>query len=150
MPMAKKRKKGKPLTAADKEAARRLKQLRLKSGKSQPQVAAAYNREGAGEDTVSQGYISQLENAVTRIGPMATLKLARIFEVSPTDIRPDFAYTDLVPGELPPDVLKIAAEIAMFDKTVRDDIAETVSLLRTHGRSYQHILRKFQSSVSLD
>lgn len=69
----------------------------------------------------------------TPIGTVATLKFAEIFEVHPTEIRPDFQYTNVSTSELPADVLKLATRLAMFNKEVRHDVEKTVEALLERG-----------------
>lgn len=105
------------MTSADKDACARLRQIwdrkRKALGMTQDAVAEKFGR--------TQGLIAQYLNGHTALGPVAVLKFARILEVSPTDIRPDFSYGVMIPGEIPPDVVEIAIKLSSLPAEVRRD-----------------------------
>lgn len=112
------------ITQADKEAARRLKALwKAKAaalGLTQALAAERLER--------SPGLISQYLNAHTALGPVATLKFARLLQCAPHDIRPDFSYGTLVPGEIPPDVVELAIKLSAVPESVRRDVLGYVTV----------------------
>lgn len=69
----------------------------------------------------SQGLIGQYLNGHTALGPVAVLRFARLLQVAPREIRPDFSFGTIVPGELPQDVIEIAIELASVPEVVRRD-----------------------------
>lgn len=105
------------ISQADKDAAKRLKAIWDRKAKelnlTQQKAAEAFGR--------TQGLIGQYLNCHTALGPVATLKFARLLRVSPQEIRPDFGYGTIVPGELPPDVIEIAIKLASVPESVRRD-----------------------------
>jgi hypothetical protein len=133
--------KKKPLTAADKEGARLLRKVFKASGKTRAEVIEAYGETSRGTK-LSVGMFSQYLHGHTRIGPYACMKLASALGCLPTDIRPDFQSLPIQAVDLPPDVLRLALDIAMFNKTIRDDIAQTVDDIKRNGASYLNLLRK--------
>lgn len=105
------------ISQADRDAAKRLKAIWSEKAKAlgltQQRAAEQFGR--------SQGLIGQYLNCHTALGPVAVLKFARILQVSPREIRPDFSFGTLVPGELPPDVIEIAIKLASVPEAVRRD-----------------------------
>lgn len=75
----------------------------------------------AAEFGKSQGLIAQYLNGHTALGPVATLRWARLLQCSPTEIRPDFDLGTIVPAELPPDVVEIAILLASLPPETRRD-----------------------------
>lgn len=75
---------------------------------------------------VTQGMISQYLNGETVIGVETTLKFARLFNVSPLEIRPDFAYADLVPGKLSPDAVKVATRFDQLPEQMRPKFLDLI------------------------
>lgn len=74
---------------------------------------------------VTQGAISSWFHGYTAIGTNALLKLSKVLEVDPTDIRPEFEYGALS-GEISPDVLRIAQKLETLPEGVRGDIERTI------------------------
>lgn len=112
-------------TAADQRAATKLRaiwdEFRKREKWTQETLAAAY---GAS----TQGAISHYLTGRTPIGPVATLKFARIFRVLPTDIRDDFEFS-IVPGDLPKDVIEAAIKLATLPANVRHDFAKLIDTM---------------------
>lgn len=138
------KKDSRPLTKADKEAALNLKTLFERSEYTQRSLGIAYGN-GDESEQISQSAVSQYLHGKVPLGTIATMRFARCFECHPTDIRPDFSYSDMVPGDIPPDILKIAAELSLLSPEVRADVAEIVNDIRKHGSSYHQLLRKFRN-----
>lgn len=118
------------MSPADREAVRRLRllwdQKKRQLGITQEKVAEQFGR--------SQALIAHYLNGHTPIGPVATLKFARLLQCQPTDIRPDFQYGMIVPAELPPDVIEMAIKLASVPEAVRRDIIGFVNVTLQNGR----------------
>lgn len=115
----------KSLTDADREAHKRLRRLwdvkKRDLHLTQEQVADLWG--------VTQGAVSQYLNGHTKLGVVATLRFSKLLGVRPQDIRPDFEYSALVPGELPPEAIEMAVAWMSLPKVVRDDLKRTMETL---------------------
>lgn len=74
---------------------------------------------------VTQGSLSSWFHGYAAIGTNALLKFSRFLGVAPTEIRPDFAYTDSV-ADLSPDVIRMANKLQGLPEGVRLDIERTI------------------------
>jgi len=122
-------------TQSDRQAAANLRWIWDKKHKA---LGLTQARAGELFGDVTQGAIGHYLNGRAAIGPVATLKFARLLEVNPTDIRPDFEFK-LIPGDLPQDVIEMAIKLASFPPDVRADIAKYIDGLSTD--SYQQYLK---------
>lgn len=84
------------------------------------------NQEQLGELMgVTQSTISSWFHGRTPIGTNALLKFAAVFDVPPTEIRPEFEH-GAFSGELSPDTLRIAKKIETLPEGVRQDLERTI------------------------
>lgn len=79
----------------------------------------------AGEYGCTQGLISQYMSRRTAIGPVATLKFARILKVQPKQIRPDFSLT-MISDDLTPEAVEFAYKWLSLPKRFRDNMLRNV------------------------
>lgn len=73
----------------------------------------------------TQSAISQWLNGKVPLGPVAVLRFARLLEVDPTDIRPDFEFR-LLSDDIPPDVIEMVTKIASLPEGIRQDIKRSI------------------------
>lgn len=110
---------------ADKRAAGKLRALweayKRAEGATQADLAAAFG-------DATQGAMSHYLTGRTPLGPVATLKFARIFRCKPTDIREDFEF-NIIPGDLPADVIETAIKLATLPSNMRHDIAQLIDTM---------------------
>lgn len=123
--------KGRTITAADKRAAEELRKIWQSAKKedaklTQETLAALFG--------CSQGMISHYMNARTALGPVATLKFARIFGVDPQAIRPDFEFK-VVAGDMPQDAITAAVKLASLPSNVRKDFIHLIDVFAKSGYS---------------
>ena len=57
---------------------------------------------------IKQTLVSHYLNGRKPLGTEALLRWAKFLQVSPTDIRPDFEYRDMIPGKLSPPQVEVA------------------------------------------
>lgn len=105
------------ITQADREAAKRLKRI-WEEKKKDLHLTQEKAADQLGFKT--QASVSHYLNCRIALGPVATLKFARLLDVSPQDIRPDFEFV-LLPGEIPQEVAQLAIELASLDDFTRQD-----------------------------
>lgn len=117
------------ITPADREAAKRLKRIWEHKKK-----ALHLTQEKAADQLgfKTQAAVSHYLNCRIALGPVATLKFARLLDVSPQDIRPDFEFV-LLPGEIPQDVAELAIELASLDDFTRQDAVRFLRNTLQHG-----------------
>jgi DNA-binding transcriptional regulator YdaS (Cro superfamily) len=131
------------ITQSDREASANLKKLWKEKahelGLTQQIAAERLER--------SPGLISQYMNAHTALGPVAVLKFARLLQCSPRDIRPDFSYGTLVPGEIPPDVIELAIKLSAVPEAVRRDVLGYVSVALAN-QGYIDFIVKLENGVA--
>lgn len=120
---------GKKLSEADLAAQRRLRELW--DAKKQ---ALGLTQEKVGEMWgIGQAMVSHYLNGHTKLGVVATLRFARLLKVRPQDIRKDFGYADLVPGELSPEAIELAAMWMGLPENVRIDYKRMLEHLSDSG-----------------
>lgn len=98
---------------SDAAAAQNLKRLfeaRRHSDKRIPTIADLADLYGC-----SRSMMSQYINGITAIGPVATMRLAHILRVPPTEIRPDFEFAATA-DDLPPEAVTVAVDYLGLDK----------------------------------
>jgi transcriptional regulator with XRE-family HTH domain len=118
-----------PSTEADKRAAGRLRAIwenvKRNEGLTQTDLASRFGE-------VTQGAISHYMTGRTPLGPVATLKFAKILNCKPTDIREDFEFS-IIPGDLPQDVIEAAIKLATLPAAVRHDFAQLIDTMASSG-----------------
>jgi hypothetical protein len=115
-------KSGRKITKADLGAAANLKKIWIQKknilGLTQQSVAEVWPG--------TQGLIGQYLNGQTALGPVAILKWCRVLNIHPTDIRPDFQYTDLVIGDLSPEAIEVAVKWQSLPSHVAADFKRSL------------------------
>jgi transcriptional regulator with XRE-family HTH domain len=126
------------ITEADKRAATLLRSVwdRKKGelGLTQDKAADALD--------MTQGAVSHYLLGRIALGPVATLKFARLLGVAPKDIRPDFEF-EILPGDMPTDVIEAAVKLASLPVDVRHDVSSLIDTLSKTG--YAKLLENIQA-----
>lgn len=126
------------ITEADKRAA-----ALLRSVWNRKKDALGLTQEIAAEPLgMTQGGVSHYLCGRIALGPVATLKFARLLGVNPKDIRPDFEF-EIVPGDMPKDVIEVAVKLASLPVQVRRDVASLIDTLTKTG--YAQLLKNMQT-----
>jgi transcriptional regulator with XRE-family HTH domain len=124
------------LSSSDREAHKRLRALwdgRRKDLKlTQQQLAERWD--------VTQGLVGQYLNGHLPLGVVATLRFAEALNCRPDEIRRDFVFNKLLPGELSPDAVEIALLWTAMPADLRDDLRKTID--RYSVPSYLQFLRE--------
>ena len=94
---------------------------------------------------MTQGAINHYLSGRAALGPVATIRFSRLLSVSPKDIRPDFEF-QIVPGDMPPDVIEVAVKLASLPLVVRQDVSRLIDTLA--GTGYAQLLEKFAEHSS--
>jgi transcriptional regulator with XRE-family HTH domain len=133
------RKPKRTITEADELAAEELKKIwdRKRQELSLTQEKAAQQFGG------TQGLISQYLLGRIALGRIATLKFARILQVAPEEIRPDFEYSAVLPDDMPADVIRMAYQLAAMPEIMRRDIERTINLYSA-AKNYPAFLQKLE------
>jgi hypothetical protein len=77
------------------------------------------------------------------LGRIACLKFARILQVAPEEIRPDFEYSAVLPDDMPADVIRMAYQLAAMPEIMRRDIERTINLYSA-AKNYPAFLQKLE------
>lgn len=106
------------ITEEDMEAAANLK--RIWDTKAKP---AGLTQRKAGEYmSIHQTLVGQYLRGKTALGTEALLRFAKLLDVSPTEIRPNFRYKGLLPGDLPPEAIEMSVAWMMLPDDLRAQI----------------------------
>ena len=124
------------LSAADMDAAKRLKDIITTSPKrlTQGQIAKELGFE-------SQGVISQYINGKIKLGTLTTMKFAKLFDVEPIAIRPDLEEQLQSKDKVVlADYNKVieTIEITLLELNVNLDYKKKIPLFEMAYRVYQH------------
>jgi len=92
------------LTAREQIAAANLSQLWTEKKKSGRRLV---QKDAAAEFGMTQGMISQYLKGKTALGVKATMEFAIFLDVRPADIDPEFEFSSLAPGDLPPESIEV-------------------------------------------
>lgn len=117
------------LSEADRAAQRNLRELweakKRTLGLTQEKVGELWG--------IGQAMVSHYLNGHTKLGVVATLRFSRLLGVRPQDIRPDFEYSDLVPGELTPEAIDLAVMWMSLPSAVQADYKRMIEHLAESG-----------------
>lgn len=111
------------ITAADIEAAENLRRLWLAAvGKAQDQGRRLTQKEAAAVLGWSASMVSHYLQCLTPLGPVAVLKWAAYLNCKTTDIRPDFKFAGIAPGELSQEGTEIAVRWEALPPRLRESV----------------------------
>lgn len=116
-----KKQRNRNLTQADLDAAERL----LKIWNARKRGRPGLTQENvAGDLGMTQGAVSQYLNGKIALGPVATLRFAKLLECNPLDIRPDLMDIGVEPGALSAEAIQLAFH---WQEYLTPDVQEAVS-----------------------
>jgi transcriptional regulator with XRE-family HTH domain len=115
------------ITEADLAAARALERLWEKAKKQAADRGRKLTQKEAAADMGwTQGMVSQYIQGITPLGAVAVLKWAQYLGCKPTDIRRDFQFSDLTPGELSPEAAEVGVRWEALPAPIRSAIRDLI------------------------
>lgn len=121
----KKKRPNRRITQADIEAAKNLRRI---WGQKKDKLNLTQERVGQDEFNSNQSLISQYLGGKIALGPVATMRFARVLQVDPRELRKDFdlmAWDD----DLTPEARKIASKWMALPSRLREDVRKHIDNL---------------------
>ena len=100
----------------------------------------------AGQFGGTQALINAYLTGRAALGRAATMKFARILQVRPEDIRPDFRFSRELAEDFPEEVLEMACKLATLPEAQRRELLHTIEML-LRARHYEALLEQVEGEA---